>query len=135
MAASNLPIVQSTVPSHLVRNEKTGTAGGGQDIIAQVVLAGIQKRTYLGTQVLNLSGTSQSLTVPAGVPAALADIYCEGAGTSDYARYWHGGSVPTASAGKKLKDHEELQSADPGTFQSIIGTGSPKLVVEYYSNG
>jgi hypothetical protein len=135
MAASNLGVVQAGVPDHFIRNEKTGTAGGGQDIVAQVVLAGVHKRVYVGTQSLVLTGAAQSLTVPAGTPATFADIYAEGATANDYARYWHGGSVPTASVGKKLKDDNEIQSADPSTFQAINGSGTVTLRIEYYTNG
>lgn len=134
MAASNLPIVQAGVPSHHVRNEKTGVAGDGKDILAQVVLAGVHRRAYLGTQSLTLTGSAQTLTVPAGTPATLADIYAEGATVNDYARYWHG-STPTASVGKKLKDDQELQSADPSSFSAINGSGTVTLRIEYYSNG
>lgn len=134
MASSNLPVTAAGGPTHHSRSEKTGTAVDGKDIIAQVVLAGLHKRTYLGTQSLLLTGTAQTLTVPAGTPAAFADIYAEGATANDFARYWHG-ATPTASVGKKLKDDQEIQSADPGSFSSINGSGTVTLRVEYYSNG
>lgn len=136
MAASNLAVVQAAIPSHLIRNERTGVDGAtGKDVIAQVVLAGVHKRTYLGTQNLALTGSAQSLTVPAGTPAAFGDIYSEGGTTNDYARYWHGGTTPTATNGKKLKDDQEIQSADPGSFSAIVGSGAVTLRIEYYSNG
>lgn len=132
MAASNLPITQAGVPTHHNRSEQSGTAGDGKPIITQVVLAGAHKRNYLGIQSLALTGTAQTLTVPAGTPAAMADIYAQGATVNDVARYWHG-STPTASAGKRLKDHEEIQSASPGDFSGINETGTITLRVEYYS--
>lgn len=97
-----------------------------------VVLAGAHVRTYLGTQNLAVSGSSQTLTLPAGTE--FADIYCEGASSTDFCRYFHGGTVPTGTVGKKLKDHEELASADPATFRVIAGTGGGTctLRVEYY---
>jgi hypothetical protein len=134
MAASNTPITDAGVPQRHVRGEKTGVAGDGKDIVAQVVLAGIHKRVYLGTQSLALTGASQALTVPAGTPSAFADIYAEGSTANDYARYWHG-STPSATVGKKLKDDQEVQSADPGSFNAINGSGTVTLRVEYYSNG
>lgn len=134
MAASNLPVVQAGVPSHSIRNEKTGVDGGGKDILAQVVLAGVHKRTYLGVQSLILTGVAQTLTVPAGTPASLADIYAEGATVNDFARYWHG-ATPTGSVGKKLSNDQEIQSADPASFSAINGSGGVTLRIEYYSNG
>lgn len=100
-------------------------------IIFPVVLAGAHVRTYLGTQSLTLTSTAQTLTVPAG--ATLADVYCEGASTSDYARFWHGGTVPTGSVGVKLKDHEVIATADPATFRAINGSGTCTLRIEYYA--
>jgi hypothetical protein len=100
----------------------------------QVVAAGAHKRTYKGQQNLVLSGTSQALTVPAG--AEFADIYGEGATANDVARYWHtggGGADPTATVGKKLKDHEEISTADPATFEAINSTGTTTLRIEYYA--
>lgn len=136
MAASNLRVTEAGVPTHHIRNEKTGTDGTtGKDILAQVVLAGVHKRTYLGVQSLTLTGSAQTLTVPAGTPATFADIYCEGGGATDFGRYWHGGVTPTAAVGKRLYNDQELQSADPGSFSAIVGSGTPILRVEYYSNG
>lgn len=133
MAASNLPVTQSSVPTQHSRSEQTGVNGGdGKPIIAQVVLAGAHKRNTISVQSLTLTGATQSLTVPAGTPATLADIYAEGVTTSDFCRYWHGAS-PSATVGKRLRDHEELQSADPANFQAINGSGTITLRVEYYS--
>lgn len=135
MTASNLPVVQAGTPSHHVRNEKTGIDGvTGKDIIAQVVLAGVHKRTYLGVQSLVLTGTAQGLTIPAGTPAALADIYNEGGTATDYARYWHG-ATPTSAVGKRLYNDQELQSPSPVDFQAIVGGGTSTLRIEYWSNG
>lgn len=135
MAVSDLGVSPAGVPGAYVRSEKTGThAGDSKDIISQVVLTGIHKRTYLGVQSLVLTGASQALTVPAGTPAALAEVYAEGATVNDYARYWHG-STPTATVGKKLKDDQELQSASPGDLNFINGSGTITLRAEYFSNG
>lgn len=111
--------------STVIRTEDVG----GKHL--QVTLVGAHVRTYKGTQSLTLSGTAQTLTVASG--GTHADIYCEGATSSDYARFWHAGSTPTASVGVKLKDHEIVQTADPGTFRAINGSGSCTLRVEYYA--
>lgn len=134
MTASNLGVVAAGVPDHYVRNEKTGTAIDGKDIVAQVVLAGIHKRTYLGVQSLTLTGTAQTLTVPAGTPASFADIYAEGATVNDYAKYWHG-ATPTATVGKRLSHDQEIQSADPSSYSALNGSGTITLRIEYYTNG
>lgn len=135
MAASNFNIAQASVPTHLTRGEKTGTdVTSGKDIVAQVVLAGIHKRIYLGTASLVLTSSAQSLAVPAGTPATFADIYAEGGTVNDFARYWHG-TAPSAAVGKKLKDDNEIQSADPGSFSAILGSGAVTLRIEFYSNG
>ena len=112
------------------RQGQTFRAEDFGSILFPVVLAGAHVRTYVGTQSLTLTGSSQPLTVPSG--ATFADIYCEGATTSDYARYWHAGSTPTSSAGVKLKDHEVIQTADPATFRALNGSGTCTLRVEYY---
>ena len=95
---------------------------------------GAKARTYLTPQSLLLTGSSQSLTVPPAPlgQSVLADIYCEGASSTDYARYWHGGQAPTAAVGKKLKDHEEIPSADPASFRALNGSGTCTLRVDYY---
>lgn len=134
MTASNLPITQASLPTHHSRSEQTGTHSDGKPIVAQVMLAGVHKRTYLGVQSLVLTGTAQTLTVPAGTPATFADIYADGASSSDFARYWHG-ATPTASVGKKLSTDQELQSVDPSSFSAILGAGTVTLRIEYYSNG
>lgn len=134
MAASDLKITEAAIPTHHSRSEQTGTdATSGKPILAQVVLAGVHKRVYRGVQSLVLSGVAQSLTVPAGAPAVFGDIYSEGATINDYARYWHG-ATPTSAVGKRLKDHEEIQSASPSDFLALAGSGTPTLRVEYYSN-
>jgi hypothetical protein len=92
-------------------------------------LVGEHVRVYDGVQTLVLSGTSQNLTVPSGATHAL--IYAEGATVNDFARYWHG-TTPTSSIGKKLKDHEELSSAQPSQFRSLNGSGTVTLRVEFY---
>lgn len=113
------------------RGSQTFRSEDKSNIQFPVILAGAQVRTYIGTQNLTLSGTAQTLTVPSG--AEFADIYCEGATTSDYARYYHAGTVPTSSVGIKLKDHEITSSANPATFRAINSSGSCTLRVEYYA--
>lgn len=135
MAASDVGVTDAGVPTRQIRSEKTGTGVGGIDAVAQVVLAGVHKRVYVGVQTLVLTGASQSLTVPAGIPAVFADIYAQGATATDYARYWHGGTTPTATTGKKLGDNTEIQSVDPSTFKAINGSGTVTLIIEYYTNG
>lgn len=100
-----------------------------------VVLAGAHVRTYKGVQSLTLTSAAQALTVPSG--AEFADIYCEGSSTTDFCRFWHGATDPTATVGVKLKDHEVIASADPSTFSAINGSGSGTctLRVEYYAYG
>lgn len=94
-----------------------------------VVLAGAHVRTYVGTQSLSLTSSSQALTVPG--TAEFADIYFEGGTSTDYARFWHG-STPTSGVGVKLKDDALVQSADPATFRAILGSGTGTLRIEYY---
>lgn len=135
MTASNLPITQAGVPTHHNRSEQTGTNGAdGKPIIAQVVLAGLHKRVYIGTQTLVLTGAAQALTVPGGSPAVFAEVYAEGATVNDYARYWHG-ATPTATVGKKLSNDQELQTVDPASFSAINGSGTVTLRIEYFTNG
>lgn len=131
MAASNLPITESGVPTHFNRNEQVGTQSG-KPIISQVVLAGVHKRAYKGVQSLVLTSTAQALTIPAGSPAVFADVYCEEV-TTGFARYWHG-ATPTATVGKRLYNHEEIQSASPADILAIIGSGAPVLRCEFYTN-
>jgi hypothetical protein len=100
---------------------------GGVEIVAMVV--GEMERVYDGVQSLTLTGTSQSPTVPSGATHAL--IYADGGTVNDYARDWHG-TTPTASVGKKLKDHEELASAQPAAFRALNGSGTVTLRIEFY---
>lgn len=130
MPAADLPITQAGAATHYSRSEQVGTGAGSLPIIAQVVLAGAHKRTYFTPQNLTLTGTAQTLSVPAN--ATLADIYAEGATTNDVARYYHGGT-PTSSVGKRIKDHEEISSAAPASFSAINQTGTITLRVEYYN--
>lgn len=94
------------------------------------VLVGAKQRTYKGVQSLVLTTTAQSLTVPG--TATHADIYMEGGAADYYCRYWHG-TAPTSTVGKKLKDHEEISSASPATFQAILASGTGTLRVEFYA--
>jgi len=131
MAHLDLKITEASAPTHLLRQEQRGTGAGSVPIGLQVMLAGEHERVHDGIQSLTLSGSSQTLTVPGGATHAL--IYMEAtAPTTDFARYWHGATAPTASVGKKLKDHEEIVSADPANFRVIVGTGGGILRIEYY---
>ena len=98
-----------------------------------IFLAGAHARTYYTPQSISASASSQSLTVPAG--ATHADIYAEGAASTDFVRCWHASQAPTSTVGVRLKDHEVMQSASPSTFRFILGSGSgaTTLRVEYYS--
>jgi hypothetical protein len=132
MAANNLQLVEATTPTHVSRSEQWGTESG-TPIIAQVVAAAELYRVYDGHESLTLTGTSQAL---ADKPAASthATIYAEGATVDDYARYWEDtvDAAPTASVGKKLKDHEEMACASPTTFRALNGSGTVTLRVSYY---
>jgi hypothetical protein len=101
---------------------------------AHVMFAGEHIRVYDGVQSIGDSTSSQSLTVPSG--ATHAAIYCESAADTDtdYVRYWEHATAPTASVGKKLKNHEEIGSAAPASFRFIRGSGSATctLRVTYY---
>ena len=99
---------------------------------AHVMFAGEHTRVYDGVQSIGDSTASQSLTVPSG--ATHATIYCEGTDTDDFIRYWNTTTAPTSTVGKKLKDHEEIASAQPSSFRFIRGSGSTTctLRVEYY---
>jgi hypothetical protein len=112
------------------RQGQTFRAEDFSGILFPVVLAGTHVRTYVGTQNLTLTASAQTLTVPSG--ATHADIYAEGASTSDRCRYWHGGTVPTSSVGNRLGDHELISTADPATFRAINSVGNITLRVEYY---
>lgn len=131
MAASNLPLTQASSATHHSRSEQYGTNGGdGKPIIAQVVAAAEHVRVYDGIQSLVLTGSSQTIT-PQG-SATHATIYAEGATANDVARYWEDGSTPTASVGKRLKDHEEISCSSLSTFKAINQTGTVTLRISYY---
>lgn len=117
------------------RQSQTFRAEDKSSVLFPVVLVGAQVRTYVGTESITSTGSSQGLaSIPAG--AEFADIYCEsGTATStDYVRYWHNSTAPTSTVGVKLKDHEVVQSGDPATFRFMTGSGSGTctLRVEYY---
>jgi len=95
-------------------------------------LSGEMQRVSDGVQSIALSGAGvNTLTVPALSTHAL--IYAEGASDTDLARYWHGVN-PTTAVGKRLRDHEEMSSADPSQFRATLGAGSASLTlrIEYY---
>jgi len=107
---------------------RANTSPAGGDFPATMV--GALRRVYDGVQTLTLTGTAQTLTVPS--TATHADVYCAGGASTDFARYWHGGTAPTASVGMKLKDGELLETGDPDSLKAIIGSGSPVLSAEFY---
>lgn len=106
-------------------------AGGG--LQSQVITAGEHIRVYLGIQNITIAAAVSSLTVPSGATHAL--IYAEGlTDPADYIRYWQDGSNPNATTGKRLRDHEEMACASPGTFKAFLGSGSGSVIlrIEYY---
>lgn len=100
-----------------------------------VQLVGAQKRTYLTPETVAVDGTPDPtvLTVPSAPNGedVLADVYCKGSADTDAVEYWHGAD-PTTTAGKLLKDHEELASADPASLKFTANAGTCSLLVEYY---
>jgi len=99
--------------------------------LLQEALAGEDVRVFDGVQSLPLTNAALSLTVPGSATHAL--IYAEGDTVDAVARYWqHGAATPTASVGKRLKDHEEMGCASPGTFKAINEIGVITLRIEYY---
>lgn len=115
------------------RQAQTFRAEDFSGVLFPVILAGAHVRTYVGTQSIASTGSSQSLTVPSG--ATFADIYCDSSTDTDYVRFWHNSQAPTSTVGVKLKAHEVVQSADPSTFRFIAGSGTPTLRVEFYKYG
>lgn len=130
MSAANLKLVEASTQTHSSRSEQYGTDAQGHPIIAQVVAAAEHVRTYDGVQNLTLTGSSQALT-PQGA-STHCEIYAEGASDTDFCRYWVGGTAPTSSVGKRLKDHEEIACATPNTFHAINSSGTVTLRIEYY---
>ncbi len=99
-----------------------------------ILLAGAHVRTYKGVESVVVTDTGvHNLTPPTG--ATHADVVMEGAADTDFVRYWHGASNPSASAGVQLFHREALASADPATLSFIKGnTGAGgTLRVEYYA--
>lgn len=95
-----------------------------------MALVGAVERVYDSTTSLTLTGASLALpSIPA--TARFADVYCEGASSTDYGRYWETGT-PTASVGKKLKDDVEITVCSLASFRAIIGTGTPILRIAYW---
>lgn len=118
-----------------VRQADTFRAKDKGGIKSPVMLAGAHTRTYKGVQSVAITDTSvHNLTVPTG--ADFAEITFEGAAaTTDFCRYWHGATDPTATTGVKLVDGDTIVSADPLTFTAIKGsTGSGgTLRVEFFA--
>ena len=99
-----------------------------------ILLAGAHIRTYKGVESVVCTDTNvHNLTLPSG--ATHADIVMEGAADTDFVRYWHGATNPTASAGVRLFNREAVATADPSSFSAIKGaTGAGgTLRVEYYA--
>ena len=104
--------------------------GGSPDKQAQLVEVYASVRVYDGTASQTLTATAAALpSIPAN--ARFADVYCEGAASTDYARYWETGT-PTAAVGKKLKDDAEINVASLASFRAIIGAGAPVLRIAYW---
>lgn len=97
----------------------------------QHVLAGEKTRVSDGDATLTLSGSSQALP---SIPGASthATVYLDAAADTDIARYLEGNTAPTASAGKRLKDHEEIEVSSLSTFHAIIGTGTTLILRIFY---
>jgi hypothetical protein len=129
---NRLTVVRADGQVQTLRSNDYGPAG---EYDSQIIAAAEHVRTYTGVQNLVLSGSVQSLTLPVGTGTTHALIYAEGtSGTpaTDFARYWQDGTNPAANVGKKLRDHEEISCASPGTFKAIIGSGAMTLRIEYY---
>lgn len=114
------------------RQGQTFRAKDNSGILSPIVAAGEHVRIFDGIQSIASSGSSQALTPASGSTHAL--IYCEGAADTDFVRYWQDGTAPSATVGKKLKDHEEMACAAPASFHFITGSGSGActLRMEYY---
>lgn len=119
-------ITVSTAEGNLDIRSKEISAG----LHAHVMFAGEHIRVFDGVQSIADTTSSQSLTVAGSGTHAL--IYCEGASSTDYVRYWQDGTAPSSSVGKKLKDHEEIACASPANFKFIRSSGTCTLRVEYY---
>jgi len=124
MADDELTVIRADGQTRTLRSRDVGAG-----VQAQVIIVGEHVRVHDGVQSLALSGTAQTLSVPGTATHAL--IYAEGSTANDFARYWHG-ATPTSSVGKRLRDHEEIVSADPSEFEAINGSGSVTLRVEFY---
>jgi hypothetical protein len=78
-------------------------------------------------QTLTLTGTAQSLTVPAGTVWATICIEVSAA------RWRDDGTAPTATVGQPLTAGQCMQYAGPfGALQLIAQSGSPVITVSYY---
>jgi hypothetical protein len=122
------------MPDNYVRGSETFRAKETGGIKSPVLLAGAHIRTYKGVESLVVTDTSlHNLTVPAG--ATHADIVMEAAADTDFVRFWHGASNPTASVGVMLYNREAVATADPASFSVIKGSSGAggTLRVEYYA--
>jgi hypothetical protein len=95
-------------------------------------------RRPLGYQQLSLTGSSQSLTLPAvqpniAMPIGYAVIQCIGGATTDFAVWRDDGPAPTATVGMQLFSGQELDySGDVTMLKFILGSGVPVLNIAYY---
>lgn len=79
------------------------------------------------TQTLTLTGSAQTLTVPAGTVWATICLEVSNA------RWRDDGTAPTASVGVPLTAGQCMQYAGPfGQFQAIAQSGSPVMTIAYY---
>jgi len=96
-------------------------------------------RIPLGYQQISAATLASAtlLTVPnnsSGMPAAYAVIQCESSTATDSVRWRDDGTDPTASVGMTLGAGMELDySGDVTKITFIVGAGSPKLNISYYS--
>lgn len=97
----------------------------------QHVVAGEKVRVSDGDATLTLTGSSQALPSIPGT-ATHATVYADFAADTDIARYLEGNTAPTASTGKRLKDHEEIGVASLSTFHAIIGQGTTLVLRIFY---
>lgn len=105
--------------------------GTGTKVWNQHVLAGEKVRVSDGDATLTLTTGSQALPSIPGT-ATHASVYLDAGSDTDVARYLEGGTAPTASTGKRLKDHEEINVASLSTFHAIIGSGTTLVLRIFY---
>lgn len=117
-----------------IRGDETFRAKDVAGVKSPVLLAGAHIRTYKGVESVTVTDTNvHNLAPPPG--ATHADIVMEGGADTDFVRYWHGATNPTASVGVQLFSREAVATADPATFSVIKGSSGNGgiLRVEYYA--